>query len=198
MLIRQEKQRCRSFLQKKLQTLPLDDLRESDRQIREHILQMPAYLTANSIFCFVSMESEIQTQEIIMQAWLEGKRVAVPRCEPKGILQAYEITDWDEVEMGTYGILEPKTHCPLLRPEEIEFGIIPCIACDRMGYRLRYGGGYYDRYLAHTQFVTAAVCRKQMLLMRTPRESFDIPVDWVVTEDGAIQAQKENMQKKNE
>ena len=98
---------------------------------------------------FLSFGSEVQTDGIIRWGRENGKRIVVPRCCPEGRrLTPCLIEEFAELETGSYGIREPKAE--LARPVpagEIDAVLIPAVAFDRRGYRIGYGGGYYDRFL---------------------------------------------------
>lgn len=158
----------------------------ADTAICKRVLELEAYKEAKVFFCFVGTAEEIDTSMILQQAWSEGKRVAVPKCKAKGIMDAYEVSSFAELSAGSYGILEPREDAEMILPEEIDFAVLPCLACDRKGCRLGHGGGYYDRYLEGTEFETAVVCRERLLLEQTPIEWFDRRADWVITERESI------------
>lgn len=162
-----------------------------DAAICKRILELKEYREAKTLFCFVSTAEEIDTKMILRQAWKDGKTVAVPKCRGKGRMDAYQIDSFSELAEGFYGILEPKEGCRVVLPQEIDFAVLPCVACDREGYRLGHGGGYYDRYLMGTKFQTAVVCREKLLLKKTPIERFDSRADWVVTEKESIHILRE-------
>lgn len=154
----------------------------SDKAICLSILALPVYQNASCIFCYISTIKEVDTHPIIQNAWSSGKRIAVPRCISEGIMEAFEIRSWEDLTDGKYQIAEPKAHCALVTPSEIDFAIIPCLSCDRKKNRLGHGSGYYDRYLVNTTFPTAAVCREQALLDHVCYEPHDHPMDMVITE----------------
>ena len=64
--------------------------------------------------------------------------------------------------------------------------MIPCLACDRRGFRLGHGGGFYDRYLENAQFAMALLCRSDRVLDRLPADAWDVPVNLVVTDQEVI------------
>ncbi|WP_419574139.1 5-formyltetrahydrofolate cyclo-ligase, partial [Ruminococcus sp.] len=112
------------------------------------IKSLAEYKNADTIFCYVSTEKEINTIPLLQEILDSGKRLGVPKCTGKGIMDAYEIQNLEQLKIGSYGILEPGEECDIiLDPTEIQFAIIPCISCNRKGERLGHGGGYYDRYL---------------------------------------------------
>lgn len=183
---KQEKQKWRQWIKEKEKEISIAEKKSSDLAICKRIIALEAYHNANTVFCFVGTSTEINTVPILEQVWKDGKRLAVPRCAQKGIMYAYEILSMDDLEEGQYGILEPKTKCHFVQSNEIDFAVIPCVSCDKEGYRLGHGGGYYDRYLAHITFETAVVCREKLLLNHTPIDEFDCRMDWVITENESI------------
>ena len=160
----------------------------SDARIQERLLAQSFFREASTIFCFVGVGHEIRTNLIPEKAWQTGKRVAIPRCEPNRQMSVCVISSWDDLEEGSFGLLEPRRGLPILLPEEIDLAVVPCLACDSRGNRLGKGGGYYDRYLAGRKFAAAALCRESALLSRIPSESWDEAVDWVVTENRVMGA----------
>lgn len=99
-------------------------------------------------------------------------------------MEAYIITKEEDLEVGKFGIMEPKAGCEVLMPEQIDLIILPCLSCDRKGNRLGYGGGYYDRYLERCNGVRVVICREKLMLDEIPSETFDQKGDFLVTEKG--------------
>lgn len=123
-----------------------------------------------------------------------GKRLGVPKCTGKGIMDAYEIQNLEQLKIGSYGILEPGEECDIiLDPTEIQFAIIPCISCNRKGERLGHGGGYYDRYLEKMpeDCEKAILCRESLMCDEVPTEEHDERMDLVISENGIIRIKKE-------
>lgn len=154
----------------------------ADAAIYRHILSLPDYQQASCIFCYISVDKEVNTRPLIEHAWITGKQVVVPKCTGRGIMELFEIHSYDDLEPGYYGILEPRFYCIPVLPSSIQFAVIPCLSCDRQKNRLGHGGGYYDRYLEHTSFTTAAICREKILLEHVCCEPHDQPVNMVITE----------------
>lgn len=177
-----DKKSQRTEIKNRIKNLTEEYKKASDISISNAIFSLSEYKTASFIFCYVSTENEIDTRAVIQRTWADGKRIAVPRCIRKGIMELYEIHSFNDLENGAYGILEPKMDCNTVSVNEIDFGIIPCVSCDRDRNRLGHGGGYYDRYLAQSDFVTAALCREQLMLDHVITEAHDLPVDIVISE----------------
>lgn len=177
-----KKQELRAHLLEKRNQLTSEYRISADHKIFQNLISLPAYHNASVIFCFVSTKNEINTLPIIEHALRTGKSVAIPKCQKKGIMDAVQILSFDDLENGKYGILEPKSFCPIVAPEEIDFAIVPCLSCNLEGYRIGYGGGYYDRYLANLSCKTAVVCYREMVREEIPMEAFDVKIDIVITD----------------
>lgn len=159
---------------------------EADKGIVKQILQMEVYRQADVIFTYVSRENEVDTRKLICHAWADAKTVAVPRCGGRGLMKAYRIMNMEELEAGAYGILEPGRGCMEVRPEQIGLAVVPCVCCSEAGFRLGYGGGYYDQYLWGIQAVRTALCRERLIVRTIPVEDHDCAMDFVVTEERVL------------
>lgn len=157
---------------------------ESSRAIAGHLLAMPEYQEAGTVFCFVGTDREIDTRPILEDALAAGKRLCVPLCTGKGIMELRQVTDLRQLVPGAYGILEPPADSPLVSVDEVDFAVLPCLTCNHLGQRLGRGGGYYDRFLSHYRGGTVLLCREKLIREEIPLEPHDYPVPWVLTERG--------------
>lgn len=171
-----EKKRIR----RKMLTLR-DALTEQEQQrasclITERLLGHQWFYRTESLLCYVSYGSELDTRELIGEALRLGKQVYVPRVGENRRMDFFRIGALEELQPGFHGILEPPGSAPGFMKEQSKAGeddravpksanlprqegqtlmLMPGVAFDRYGNRLGYGGGYYDRYLAaHPQFQT--------------------------------------------
>ena len=156
----------------------------SSRAIAAHLLAMPEYQEAGTVFCFVGTDREIDTRPILEDVLAAGKRLCVPQCVGKGIMELRQVTDLRQLIPGAYGILEPSADAPLVSLDEVDFAILPCLTCNHLGQRLGQGGGYYDRFLSHYRGGTVLLCREKLIREEIPLEPHDYPVPWVLTERG--------------
>lgn len=175
----------KAFLLRRKQFLPQEKA-EMDAAITAKVLQSDAYRTAQTVFCYVSVQYEVDTRAILADAWKRGKRVAVPRCRKNGHMDFYAVSSADELSPGMRGIPEPDEMCPLLYPQPSDVCIVPCLALDDRGFRLGYGGGYYDRYLAQYSMRTIGLCYAACRTTILPSESFDVPIQILVSEIGGL------------
>ena len=77
--------------------------------------------------------------------------------------------------------MEPRDNCP--PSEKLDVVLIPAIGISRNGFRLGYGFGYYDRFLAKIDVTTIALTYAKQIVKSIPSSENDVRIDWVVTED---------------
>ena len=191
---KEQKKELRTKVKEKISKLSRRETEESDKKILHQIKSLAEYKNADTIFCYVSTEKEINTIPLLQEILDSGKRLGVPKCTGKGIMDAYEIQNLEQLKIGSYGILEPGEECDIiLDPTEIQFAIIPCISCNRKGERLGHGGGYYDRYLEKMpeDCEKAILCRESLMCDEIPTEEHDERMDLVISENGIIRIKKE-------
>lgn len=160
--------------------------READEMICRWVIQSDVYEKAQTIFCYVGTEREIDTMRLIHVIMRDGKNVAIPLCVERGVMEAKRIAGVGDLVSGRYGILEPRLECPVVQPEELDLVIVPCCTGNARGERLGYGGGYYDRYLPKVQCPTMLLCRHQLEQEEIPMQPHDVRTDYFVTERGMV------------
>lgn len=156
----------------------------SSLAIAAHLLAMPEYQAAGTVFCFVGTSREIDTHPILEGTLAAGKALCVPLCAAHGIMELRRITALNQLSPGAYGILEPPVDAPAVSVDDVDFAILPCVTCNHFGHRLGRGGGYYDRFLSHYRGGTVLLCREKLIREEIPLEPHDYPVPWVLTERG--------------
>ena len=121
-----------------------------DLDITFRLMRTYQYKNADVILCYVSTPLEVDTHYFIKKALEDGKKVAVPKCRPENVsMDFYFINGFDDLEKGTFGVLEPiESKCEIFQGEN-SICIVPGLCFDHSGYRLGYGKGYYDRFLTN-------------------------------------------------
>ena len=158
-----------------------EEAADKSRVITEKILALPAYKRAKSILLYIDVNGEVKTRELLERAWKDGRRTAVPRCRDKR-MDFVEITDYSDLEPGTFGIPEPVSGDPISPGDALM--IMPGTAFDRNLSRIGYGGGYYDRYLCENPDIqTVAVSYACQVFDSIPSEEHDVRPRILVTED---------------
>ena len=157
-------------------------IRESSDLIADKILSSGAYLNAGTIFCYMGVGREVGTDGIIQKVLRDGKRLCIPLCHGKGIMDAREYMSETELVTGACGIPEPTSDAKVIPVSEIDLAIIPCVACDRSCNRLGHGAGYYDRFLGESDITKVALCLDAVLADEIATDGYDVSMDAVVTE----------------
>jgi 5-formyltetrahydrofolate cyclo-ligase len=155
-----------------------------DKLIQLNLLNTINYIDSSIIFAYVSKQHEVDTSLIINKAFKDKKTIALPKCEKNNIIKFYKVTSLDDLELNkNFGILEPiKTESTAIRDLTKGLCIVPGLCFDIQGFRLGYGMGYYDRFLKNFGGDKIGICYSNCILPELPRNSFDEPVDLLVTE----------------
>jgi 5-formyltetrahydrofolate cyclo-ligase len=93
------------------------------------------------------------------------------------------------LQIGAYGIQEPHPNSPQIQPSQVDLILVPAVACDVRGYRLGYGGGFYDRLLSSPEWLTKptiGIVFDLACLNNLPTEPWDCPLKAICTESGII------------
>ena len=180
----EEKQQLRAIVRRLEAALAPEYKAKSARSIAHRLLAMPEYQEAQTVFCFVGTDREIDTRPILEDALAAGKTLCVPLCTEPGRMESRQITDLHQLVPGRYGLLEPTADTPVIPVDAIDFAVLPCVTCNYLGQRLGHGGGYYDRFLSQYRGGTVLLCRELLIRQEIPVEPHDYPVPWVLTERG--------------
>ncbi len=154
-----------------------------DAGITANVRKLYQYRSAQTILIYMSTEIEVDTINIIKNAWEDGKRVAVPRCIPDTRqMEFHYIESFEQLSKGAFSVLEPSPDSPMVTEFDRCLMILPALSLDYLGYRLGYGKGYYDRYLSRFVGPCAAICYSQHIRRHMYHGRYDRPVDVIVTE----------------
>lgn len=155
----------------------------SDDALFSAFTALPQVKSASTLFSFWGIPGrEPDTAQLIRALTACGKRVGLPRMLP-GRQMEVRLYDPDRPLIpAAFGILEPSADAPLLPREDIELALVPAVCFDRRGFRLGFGGGYYDRWLSGFSGITVGLCRDCILQDQVPIEDHDCRVDLLLTE----------------
>lgn len=158
---------------------------ELDNAITNRFLTLDEYKSCKILFAFVSTAIEVNTHTIIKKSLLDGKKVAVPKCiDLSGNMEFYFINSFDDLKPGTMSILEPdESICKKATNLTDGLCIVPGLCFDNRGYRLGFGGGYYDRFLENFNGTSVGICYSECTQAELLIESFDKSVDILITEN---------------
>ena len=152
-----------------------------DQALTEQLLQHPFYQEAKVIATYLSFPHEFQTQELIEQALKDGKKVLIPKTYPKGRMD-FVVYDPQQLVKTSFGLLEPQGDLEVVDASQIDLIHVPGLSFTTKGYRIGYGGGYYDRYLKHFTGHTLSTVYPCQIRDFIP-EDHDIPVQEVLIDE---------------
>ncbi len=167
-ILREELKTKRSKLSRlvlKKQSLLLNDI----------VLNSEEFKNSKSIFCYISFNNEIDTFEILNFCLRNKKILSVPVIKGKKIVPA-KINNLDNLIENKYGILEPKKY-RVMGKKNIDLVIVPALGYNPLGYRIGYGGGYYDDFLKYYKGLSIGMVMKKYLLTKFIPEKNDLPVN---------------------
>jgi len=180
------KRALRQAMLKTRDSLSREVLDKMSEMIQARVLNMNEFISAKIVAAYHPMGSEVSTLKILSSVLQLNKRLALSRVED-GTITFAEVKDLEkDLEIGQYKIMEPKNHC--LKMNEMDLVLVPGIAWDKHGYRLGYGKGYYDRYLANLQTVSVGLAYSFQVLEDIPHGRNDFHVNLIVTEKSIIKA----------
>jgi 5-formyltetrahydrofolate cyclo-ligase len=149
---------------------------------RERPIETPALVSG-----FWPIKEEIDIRPLMIELFNQGCQLALPVVQGKG--QPVIFRAWrpgDPLEAGVFGTLQPSAKREVLQPDAL---IVPLLACDEEGWRLGYGGGFYDRTLAglraHKKVTAIGVSFDAQLVPDVPHGPGDQRLDWLLTDKRA-------------
>jgi len=155
-----------------------------EQQLHQLLFSTDLWKESQTIGVTLSSPTEWDTRRIILRAWQEGKKVCVPKTVPQTKqMHFYHITDFNQAAPGHFGMEEPlpdKTE--RLDKKEINLLLVPGLIYNKEGYRIGFGGGYYDRFLMDYPHTTLALLHSKQLSPLIPVEKHDIRLQYLLTE----------------
>lgn len=182
--IRVYKNNLREFYKNKRINIKPTEKNQMDTALLENLLKLYKYKACKTVLTYVSLPMEVDTKAFINHSLKLGKRVAVPYCIPgTRTIDFYYINSLDELIKGTFSVLEPD----ITKSEKtIDFSdsicVLPGLCFDRKGYRLGYGKGYYDRFLADYSGSVIGVCYNNFIRNNLIHGRYDRRADIIVTD----------------
>lgn len=122
-----------------------DQTASASTRVAEHVSQAREFVDAQTVAFYAATRDEVSTRAIFDAALASGKCCVFPRCISGGRLEFAVISNWGDLEPGSFGILEPLKGATLVELARIDLMLVPGLAFDGRGGRLGRGGGYYDR-----------------------------------------------------
>lgn len=160
--------------------------------ILENLYTCEEYTSARTIGVTISRFPEVDTFQLIESAWKSGKRVAVPKCIPSTREMDFRlIRSVDDLEKVYMDLFEPIVDRTIsIAKVNIDLQIVPGVIFSDEGFRIGFGGGYYDRYLVDYDGDKLSLAFDVQTSRDVPVENHDIPVNKIITENRVIQCRE--------
>lgn len=180
----------KQYIQQRL-SLSSGQWRSSSDKICENILNSEVFRQAKVVLSYFSFKQEPDLSLLHQQRHIIW---GFPRCQGDSLV--WHQWQWgNELQTGNYGIVEPFADSPLIDITLVDLILVPSVILDRGGYRLGYGGGYYDRMFADTQWYhvpTMGIVFDFAYIPNLPKDSWDKPLQYICTESQLHLRQKLN------
>jgi len=166
----------------------LSQLKEAEKKIKAYgaqnqLLKLSAFKEANSIALYAAYQNEVPTDAIFEWCRASQKKLCFPTIQSNRLL-FYRVHQLSELRPTLWGFGAPNTlGSKSISLDEIDLMIIPGIAFDcKLGTRLGRGKGFYDQTLSHFSGIRIGLCYEFQLVESLPYETWDQPMNYVVTE----------------
>lgn len=175
-----QKAQLRQKLLKERRLLPHNLWREKSDRLCEQLQTLSLFKEAKTVLAYFSFRQEPDLSRLFScdRCW------GFSRCVGTSLIW-HQWKAGDALQTGSYGIQEPLPDALLINSAQVDLILVPAVACDRRGYRLGYGGGFYDRLLADAQWSqipTVGIIFDFALVPQLPIEPWDKRLQAVCTE----------------
>lgn len=187
----QSKSMLRNEYKKRRRALGQEDYDVACEKITSHLLALDAVRNAKMILSYVAHGREADTRTALATLVEEGKIVCTPGGrDPEEALNCFHFLTHDDplLDRSWAPGYVPSEVCDAVNLADVDVFIVPAIVWDPDGYRIGYGGGYFDRLLAEAapHALRVGLAYDWQVIDRVPRESWDMPVQCVVTDQRVI------------
>ena len=164
--------------------MPAEEAAERSADIIDRLVHLPAFTSAGAFLIYVaSKDNEVDTKPLIRRLLKHIQPVLVPIAQPDGQLGWSRLRKMSELEPARFGILEPREDARrLMVPPKGSLVVAPGIAFSVEGWRIGYGGGYFDRFLGGFKGGVIGLAYDFQIVNHLPHAPHDVPVHIVVTE----------------
>ena len=172
----------RSLLEQRRSLTPEQWRAKSDR-ICHQLQSFPLYSQATTVLAYFSFRQEPDLSPLF-QNNNRQQRWGFPRCVGQSLMW-HLWRPGEKLVRGKYGILEASATSPTVSAQEVDLILVPTVACDRQGYRLGYGGGFYDRLLTSAEWTnipTIGIVFHFAYLSTLPVDYWDVKLNYICTE----------------
>lgn len=147
----------------------------------------PEFAAASVVMLYLSTAMEVDTAPLALKCWQAGKAVVVPKVswDQRRMLPIEIASLQAGLTPGAHGIREPDASTGKPIPTDlIDLVVVPGLGFSETGYRIGRGMGFYDRFLAQTEFVgvSCGLAFSDQVMPDMPVLDHDVPLSMLVTE----------------
>lgn len=175
-----DKPTLRSQILQQRQSLSTADWQHRSSLICDRLQTTALFREAKTILAYFSFRREPDLTKLFSL----DKKWGFSRCVGKSLIW-HQWQPGDKLKSGKYGIREPDPTAPIILPSTADLILVPTVACDRDGYRLGYGGGFYDRLLSNETVLkvpTIGIVFDFAYKIQLPKDTWDVQLKFVCSE----------------
>lgn len=173
-----EKPVIREHMIQTLKKMPSKQKQQKETVILQLLFSSQLWQTAKSVGVIRSLPFEFDTAAIFAKGFEQNKRIAVPKAQQKK-LQFYHVEPATRYETSAFGVEEPISE---QEAHHLDLLIVPGLAFSKKGYRIGFGGGYYDRFLSAFDGKNVSLVFGEQFNDQWTPDVFDIPIDKIYTD----------------
>jgi 5-formyltetrahydrofolate cyclo-ligase len=166
-------------------SMTLEAVVSASARIGDWLASWSLFQQSQTVMAYLAFGNEVNLIPLIGR--FPAKRWIVPRTldkpEPHLVLHLYDAA---RLVRHRFGMLEPDASLPVVEPGELDMVLAPGIVFDRRGYRLGFGGGFYDRFLPCVRGIRVGIVYQALIVACVPNEAYDQRVDWLACEAGIL------------
>ncbi len=179
------KKQLRLKIKKERADIIKSDKNQLDMKIADNLIKSGILDTSKLVLVYLSTDIEVGTEHIISHCLENSIKMAVPRCVGPRKMNFYLYDKNTKLEKSKFGIYEPyEDDEKKVTSFENAICIVPGLSFDKKGYRLGYGGGFYDTLLSdNKKMTTVGICYSCHISDELPKGIYDKNVKFIITEN---------------
>jgi 5-formyltetrahydrofolate cyclo-ligase len=187
-----EKPALRARMRALRAAIPAKARTKAAQKLSELPLSGVGFVPGCTVSGFLAIGDEIDPAPLIQRIGSRSLHLCLPVMQGKDrplLFRTYR--PGDELKTVQWGIRQPRDDQPIVVPDVL---LVPLLAVDPQGYRLGYGGGYYDRTIKQLRstkrIVTIGLAFDLQMIDAVPHLDYDEPLDWVLTPSGPVRCRR--------
>lgn len=191
-MLHQVKDKLRQRLREERQQLANEVVRQKSTRIVNSCIELIAWDTIRSLHTYLPNEHlrEVSTWKLLSYSWIKFRhvKIAVPRIKSLGKFDSVLMEPGTAWQLNEWYLPEPIDGKILKTAHHFDVIIVPVLGFDNAGFRLGYGGGFYDRFLAaQPDAITIGLAYEQGRVDKLPHEDHDMSLKYIITENEIIE-----------